>query len=89
MFDISIIFRRYLSKEFEFDAAEMTTDEIALKIKEYMPHSLYSFYGEEIIKNMRLWDFSKFAEFAPSTELLFQNLNDTINTAKRISGRAG
>ncbi|MCL1833439.1 MAG: hypothetical protein FWG49_02950 [Leptospirales bacterium] len=87
VFDISIIFRRYLSKEFEFDAAEMTTDEIALKIKEYMPHSLYSFYGEEIIKNMRLWDFSKFAEFTPSIELLLQNLNDTINTAKKISDR--
>ena len=89
VFDISIIFRRYLSKEFEFDAAEMTTDEIASKIKKYMPHSLYSFYGEEIIKNMRLWDFSKFAEFAPSTDLLLQNLNDTINTAKRISVRVG
>ncbi|MCL1865125.1 MAG: hypothetical protein FWF73_04865 [Spirochaetes bacterium] len=88
VFDISIIFRRYLSKELRFDAAEMTTDEIASKIKKYMPHNLYAIYGDEIIKNMRLWDFSKFAEFTPSAELLVQNLNDTINTAKKISDRA-
>ena len=85
VFDISIIFRRYLSKEFGFDAAEMTTDEIAANIKKYMSYNIYSIYGEEIIRNMRLWDFSKFAEFAPSSELLVQNLNDTINTAKKIS----
>jgi hypothetical protein len=86
VFDISIIFRRYLSKQLGFDAAEMTTDEIASSIKKYMQYDLYSIYGDEIIKNMRLWDFSKFAEFAPSTELLVLNLNDTIKTAKKISG---
>ena len=87
VFDISIIFRRFLSKELKFDAAEMTTDEIAASMKKNMPYNLYPIYGEEIIKNMRLWDFSKFAEFTPSTELLLQNLNDTIKTAKKISDR--
>ena len=87
VFDISIIFRRYLSKELGFDAAEMTTDEIASSIRKYMSYNLSSAYAEEIIKNMRLWDFSKFAEFTPSTELLLQNLNDTIHTAKKISDR--
>lgn len=86
VFDISIIFRRYLSSMLLFDAAEMTTDEIASKIKKYMPQDLYAICGPEIISNMRLWDFSKFAEFTPSTELLLENLDATISAAKRISG---
>ena len=85
VFDISIIFRRYLSSMLMFDAAEMTTDEIASKIKKYMPKEIYSICGEMIINNMRLWDFSKFAEFAPSTELLIDNLDATITVAKKIS----
>jgi hypothetical protein len=89
VFAISIIFRRYLSSMLVFDAAEMTTDEIASKIKKYMPNELYSVFGEEIISNMRLWDFSKFAEFAPSRELLLENLEATISSAKRISGMKG
>jgi hypothetical protein len=86
VFDISIIFRRYLSAMLKFDAAEMTTDEIAKKIKKYMPSDLYAAFGDEIISNMRLWDFSKFAEFTPSPELLLDNLDATISVAKRISG---
>ncbi len=85
VFDISIIFRRYLSSMLDFDAAEMTTDEIALNIKKFMPHELYSVFGDEIIKNMRLWDYSKFAEFAPSTELLLNNLDAAVSVAKKIS----
>lgn len=88
VFDISIIFRRYLSSMFTFDAAEMTTDEIASKIKKFMPPEIYSLFGEEIISNMRLWDFSKFAEFTPSTELLLQNLDATVSAAKKISGNS-
>ena len=86
VFDISIIFRRYLSSMLNFDAAEMTTDEIASKIKRYMSGEMYSICGDEIISNMRLWDFSKFAEFAPSAELLLENLDATISVARRISG---
>ncbi len=86
VFDISIIFRRYLSMMLNFDAAEMTTVEIASCIKTNMPGELYSIYGEEIISNMRLWDFSKFAEFTPSAELLLENLDATISVAKKISG---
>jgi len=86
VFDVSIIFRRYLSAMLLFDAAEMTTDEIASRIKKHMPLDLYSICGEEIISNMRLWDFSKFAEFTPSAELLLENLDATISAAKRISG---
>jgi len=86
VFAISIIFRRYISAMLMFDAAEMTTDEISSKIKKFMPEDLYFVYGEEIISNMRLWDFSKFAEFTPSRELLLQNLDATISVAKKISG---
>ncbi len=85
VFGISIIFRRYLSSMLMFDAAEMTTDEIASRIKRYMPGEMYQICGEMILSNMRLWDFSKFAEFAPSTELLLDNLEATVSTAKKIS----
>jgi hypothetical protein len=40
VFDISIIFRRYLSAMLKFDAAEMTTDEIAKRIKKYIPEQM-------------------------------------------------
>ncbi len=86
VFDISIIFRRYISSMLKFDAAEMTTDEIASKIITHMPYDLYLIYGDEIIRNMRLWDYSKFAEFTPSRELLLDNLEMTISAAKKISG---
>jgi len=86
VFGISITFRRYLSSMLMFDAAEMTTDDIESEIKKYMPSDLYSICGAEIISNMRLWDFSKFAEFAPSAELLLENLDATISYAKKISG---
>ncbi len=85
VFDISIIFRRFLSATLRFDAAEMTTDEISSAIKKYMPAEIYSLYGGEIIDNMRLWDYSKFAEFTPSVELLLRNLDATVATAKKIS----
>jgi hypothetical protein len=86
VFGISIIFRRFLSSMLRFDAAEMTTDEIAKRIKRYMPPDLYAVFGDEIISNMRLWDFSKFAEFNPSPELLLNNLDAAISVAKKISG---
>ena len=66
--------------------AEMTTDEIASKMKKFMPKEIYTICGEMILSNMRLWDFSKFAEFAPSTELLLDNLDATVSVAKRIFG---
>jgi hypothetical protein len=89
VFAVSILFRRYLSMMLDFDAAEMTTDEIAVLIKKFMPQRIYSDCGEEIISNMRLWDLSKFAEFAPSKELLLDNLDATVSTAKKIHQMKG
>lgn len=89
VFGISIIFRRYLSLTLNFDAAEMTTDEISSKIKKFMPPEIYSVCGDEIISNMRLWDLSKFAEFVPSQELLLNNLEATVSVAKKISEMKG
>lgn len=84
VFTVSIIFRRYLSATLNFDAAEMTTDEISSVMKKYMPGRIYSVCGDEIISNMKLWDLSKFAEFAPSHELLLENLEATVSVAKKI-----
>lgn len=84
VFTISIIFRRYLSMMLNFDAVEMTTDEIASSIKKFMPPRIYSACGEEIISSMRMWDLSKFAEFAPSRELLLNNIDATVSVAKKI-----
>jgi hypothetical protein len=89
VFGISIVFRRFLSMTLNFDAAEMTTDEISSRLKKFMPREIYSVCGDEIISNMRLWDLSKFAEFAPSKELLMNNLDATVSVAKKISEMKG
>ena len=85
VFSVSILFRRYLSSLYGFDAAEMTTDEISRRLKRYMQGEGLSDFSGDIIKSMHLWDLSKFAEFSPSSELLLENLESTIGIAKKIS----
>jgi hypothetical protein len=83
VFGISITFRRFLSMEFGFDAAEMTTGEISAVIKKYLKHG--SGYAEEAVSIMEAWDLSKFAEFTLSKELLLINFKNTINAAERLN----
>ncbi len=85
MFMISIIFRRFLSSQMKFDASEMTSEEIELKLKSVFSKYKYNKYGSEIIAIFYLWDLSKFAEFSPSTEVLMQKFTDTIEIADKIA----
>ncbi len=82
VFGISITFRRFLSMELGFDAAEMTTGEISAVIKKYLRNG--SGYAAEIVKIMEAWDLSKFAEFTLSKELLLINYRSTIAAAERL-----
>ncbi|HOP64898.1 MAG TPA: hypothetical protein PK358_11205 [Spirochaetota bacterium] len=84
VFGISISFRRFLSMEFGFDAAEMTTGEISSVIKKYLRSG--AVYSDEIVEIMETWDLSKFAEFTLSKEVLNINLDNIVSAAEKISG---
>ncbi len=86
VFGISMIFRKFLSLQFRFDAAEMTTYEIEKKIKKVFPKNIHDAYAGQIMAGFNLWDLSKFAEFTPSPELLRASLAKTVDLAKQISG---
>jgi hypothetical protein len=86
VFGISMIFRKFLSLQFRFDAAEMTTYEIEKKIKKVFPKNIHDAYAGQIMDGFNLWDLSKFAEFTPSPELLHASLVKTVDLAKKISG---
>lgn len=89
VFGISMIFRKYLSLQFHFDAAEMTTYEIEKKIKKVFPGNIHDAYAAHIMDGFNLWDLSKFAEFTPSPEHLRASLGKTVDVAKKISGAMG
>ncbi|HOP29070.1 MAG TPA: hypothetical protein P5120_00950 [Spirochaetota bacterium] len=82
VFGISISFRKFLSMELGFDAAEMTTGEISAVIKKYLRNG--GGIAAEIVKIMEAWDLSKFAEFTLSKELLLINFKNTIDAAERL-----
>jgi len=86
VFCISMIFRKFLSLQFRFDAAEMTTYEIEKKIKKVFPKNIHDAYAGQIMDGFNLWDLSKFAEFTLSPELLHASLGKTVDLAKQISG---
>ncbi len=86
VFGISLIFRKFLSLQFSFDAAEMTTHEIQRKIKKVFPRNIHDAYAGQIMDAFNLWDLSKFAEFTPTPELLHASLGRTVDLAKTIAG---
>lgn len=86
VFGISMIFRKFLSLQFKFDAMEMTTYEIEKKIRRVFSRNLNDSYTYEIMQNFNMWDLSKFAEFTPSQETLRANLDKTVQLAKNLSG---
>ncbi len=89
VFGISMIFRKFLSSQFGFDATDMTTYEIEKKIRKVFPAGLYDAHHGDIMGVLNLWDLSKFAEFTPSAELLHSSLDRTVGLAKKLSGDAG
>jgi len=89
VFSLSFLFRRYMSALYGFDAVEMTTEEISGKLGYAMPGQEYKIIRGEISGIMNFWDLSKFAEFAPSEELLMDNFNSTLALARKLSPERG
>jgi hypothetical protein len=89
VFTMSILFRKYISLLYSFDAAEMTTWEISRVLGSVMPDQVYGRYSSDIIDIMNFWDLSKFAEFAPSKELLENNFNASLDIAGRLNSEEG
>jgi hypothetical protein len=85
VFGISMIFRKFLSLQFRFDATDMTTYEIEKKIRRAFPRNLFDAYFDDIMRGFNMWDLSKFAEFTPTKEQLQASLAATIDLAKNIS----
>lgn len=84
-FGISIIFRRLLSNLFKFDAHEMTSNEINVKLKKVFTKELFEKHHGRIMECFELWDISKYAEFAPCADVLTDNLAKTVNLARELS----
>ncbi len=85
VFGVSMIFRKFLSSLYNIDATEMTSDEIDRLLKKVMSRESYARNGAVIMQSFHLWDLSKFAEFAPSQEILEANLEKTGRMARNLS----
>ena len=85
VFTMSILFRKYISLLYSFDAGEMTTWEISRILGSVMPDEIYGRYSSDIIDIMNFWDLAKFAEFAPSQELLDNNYKSTLDVAGKLT----
>lgn len=83
---ISGIFRRYISSLFDFDAMEMTSDEINGWIKKILPQRLSERHCDSFSRCFTMWDLSKFAEFTPSGEMLLENCSRTRKLAEELWG---
>jgi hypothetical protein len=82
---ISTAFRRYLSALGTIDAMELTTDELDRRLRGPEGQFISPRYRDEIIREMRLWDLAKFAEFTPDREALHENLKNILRLARRIN----
>lgn len=85
VFGISMIFRRYLSRRFRFDATDMTSDEILSMMSRLPERGKYAKHTGDIGTCFNLWDLSKFAEFSPSREMLLMNLELAEKLAENIN----
>ncbi len=89
VFGISMIFRKFLSLQFGFDAADMTTYEIEKKLRKIFTKPMLEAHFDKIMDGLNLWDLSKFAEFAPSRDVLHSNLEKTVALSKEIAKDMG
>ena len=86
---VSTVFRRYISGLLDFDAMEMTTDEVNRALKKIARHRPVASFHDDIMAAFNLWDLSKFAEFTPSKEVLMENLKKTKDLAESLNREAG
>ncbi len=87
--ELSLIFRRYISSLFGFDAVEMTVTEVLAAMERAVSPLRFNEHRGDIQRVMDLWDLAKFAEFAPDANALRANLDDTIRLARKLSGVKG
>jgi len=85
VFGVSTVFRRFLSGLLEFDAMEMTTEEVNRILKKTGRRLGVEVFHDEIMTAFNLWDLSKFAEFTPSKEILLENLKKTGELAEKMN----
>lgn len=83
-FGLSIIFRRYISALYKFDASEMTSDEILTLLKKGFRRETSRAFSD-IESAFMLWDLAKYAEFSPTEETLKLNLEAARSAARKIS----
>ncbi len=83
---ISGIFRRYISSLLDFDAMEMTSDEINSRVGKILPRHISGKYRDSFSRCFTMWDLSKFAEFTPSGDLLLENCGMTRKLAEELWG---
>ncbi len=89
VFEMSALFRAYLTRLLGIDAMDMTVTEIHRALETHLPRAMYAKNEDDIRAVLDLWDLAKFAEFAPSEESLRLNMETCVRLAKNISGARG
>jgi hypothetical protein len=89
VFEMSALFRKYLSRLLGIDAPDMTVSEIHRALAVHLPKEIYKRNEDDIRSVLDLWDLAKFAEFAPSEESLKLNMEAAVRLAKNLSGVRG
>jgi len=89
VFEISALFRKFLSGHLGIDALDMTVTEIHRALAAHLPRAIYKRNEDDIRSALDLWDLAKFAEFAPSRETLRLNLEAAVRLAKNLAGSTG
>lgn len=82
---ISHIFRKFISAQYHFDAMDMTGTEMRQALKRKLQPDEFTAVAGDLDRMVDLWDLTKFAEFAPSPEVLGANLDMTIKIARKLS----
>ena len=88
VFEMSALFRRFLSTLLGIDAMDMTVRELYRAFEERLPAAVFKKNEDDIRDVLDLWDLAKFAEFAPAEETLIRNMETTIRLAKNLAGAA-
>ena len=81
---VSFAFRGFLAGMFNVDAREMTTEELRPVLKRRLAAAHESRRFDDIMGCFNLWDLSRYAEFAPSREILENNLALTRKLADML-----
>lgn len=83
--EASRFFRMFLSRLLGIDAMEMTGLEVADALDRHLGHAAFVRMDGDLSRLAGLWDLAKFAEFAPTSETLGDNLSLAMDLARRIA----